>query len=320
LVVAGAWEGALVTEALRALHLADPSAGLGQTVGDPAAGSGRRAVAAPSVEHVGVLYSVTTLTETRDWLNAAFGRAEVPAVQARGGWIALLLVAIVALAWPLARALPAGPAPAPVAAPVFWPAALLPALAVPLILWPVDVRVLPVLVADYLALHLVLMGAIALGWLGWHGALRGLVTGRALVAGATLAVFLIAGFGGALDRYVASFWPHGGRAAIIAALALGSVAWMVADSVLTEGGRAGWGRMLAVRLGFLFSLGLAVALNLERLFFLIIILPVIALFFVLFGLVSGWVGRQTGAPLAGGLALGLMLAWALGVTFPLFAA
>jgi hypothetical protein len=320
LVVAGEWEGALVAEGLRALHLADPGAGLGQTVGDPGAGTGRRAVAAPSVEHVGVLYSVTTLTETRNWLNAVFARAEAPPVQARGGWIALMLAGIVALAWPLARALPAGPAPPALPARVFWPAALVPALAVPLILWPTDMAVLPVLVADYLALHLALMGAFALGWLGWHGALRGLVTARALWAGAALALFLIGGFGGALDRYVASFWPHAGRAAIIAALALGAVAWMVADSVLTEGGRAGWGQMLAVRMGFLASLGLAVALNLERLFFLIIILPVIVLFFLLFGLVSGWVGRRTGAPLAGGLALGLMLAWALGVTFPLFAA
>jgi hypothetical protein len=123
-----------------------------------------------------------------------------------------------------------------------------------------------------------------------------------------------------LDRYVASFWPHPGRVAIIAALALGSVAWMLADAVLTEAGRAGWGRVLAVRLGLIASLGLAVALQFERLFFLILILPVIGLFFLLFGLAAGWVGRRTGAPLAGGLGLGLMLAWALGATFPLFAA
>jgi dienelactone hydrolase len=319
LVVAGEWEGRLVAEGGRALRLADPAATLGQTVGDPAQGTGRRAVAAPTVEHVGVLYSVTTLTETRDWLNAAFGRAEAPRVQARGGWIALLLIGVVALAWPLARALPPGPGPAPLPARVFWPAALVPALIVPPILWPAELAVLPVLVADYLAMHLALMGFLALWWLGWRGALRGLVTARALLAGVVLAVVLIAGFGGVLDRYVASFWPHPGRAAIIAALALGAVAWMVADAVLTEGGRAGWGRMLAVRLGFLASLGLAVALNPGRLLFLVIIMPVIALFFLLFGLISGWVGRRTGAPLAGGLALGLMLAWSLGVTFPLFA-
>ncbi|MCA3544186.1 MAG: alpha/beta hydrolase, partial [Rhodobacter sp.] len=47
LVVAGAWETLLAAEAERALQLADPAARLGQTLGDPAAGSGRRAVLAP---------------------------------------------------------------------------------------------------------------------------------------------------------------------------------------------------------------------------------------------------------------------------------
>ena len=54
-VVAGAWEIMQTVEAEKALHLADPNAGLGQTVGDPAAGTGRRAVLAPSTEHVSVL-------------------------------------------------------------------------------------------------------------------------------------------------------------------------------------------------------------------------------------------------------------------------
>lgn len=76
--------------------------------------------------------------------------------------------------------------------------------------------------------------------------------------------------------------------------------------------------MVLVRVAFLGSLGLAVALNFSALFFLLIILPVIVLFFLLFGTMSGWVGRRTGLPAAGGLGLGLVLAWALGVTFPMF--
>lgn len=318
LVVAGEWEGPLVAEGLRALRLADPDAALGQTVGDPAQGTGRRAVAAPAVEHVGVLWSVTAIREARDWLNAAFGRTEAPPVAPRGGWTALLLVAVVALAWPLAGLLPRGLAPAALPARLFWPALLVAALAVPVLIWPVQTRLLPVLVADYLALHLLVMGALALAILGRGGALRGVFTARGALAGLALAAFLIAGFGAALDRYAANFWPHAGRAAIIAALAAGAVAWMLADAVLTQAGRAGWGRVLAVRGALILSLALAVALQFERLFFLIIILPVILLFFLLFGLVAGWAGRRTGAPLAGGLGLGLMLAWALGATFPLF--
>jgi hypothetical protein len=44
------------------------------------------------------------------------------------------------------------------------------------------------------------------------------------------------------------------------------------------------------------------------------------LFFLLFGTVSGWIGRTTWRPAAAGVGLGLFLAWALGVTFPMFAA
>ncbi len=78
--------------------------------------------------------------------------------------------------------------------------------------------------------------------------------------------------------------------------------------------------MLAVRSLALASLGLAVALNFERLFFLLIILPVILVFFLLFGTVGGWVGRATWRPAVAGVGLGLFLGWALAVTFPMFAA
>ena len=43
------------------------------------------------------------------------------------------------------------------------------------------------------------------------------------------------------------------------------------------------------------------------------------MFFTVFGLMGGWLGRRTGGALAPGLGLGLILAWALGVTFPLVA-
>ena len=48
------------------------------------------------------------------------------------------------------------------------------------------------------------------------------------------------------------------------------------------------------------------------------IAPVILLFFLVFGLMGRWVAARAGAASAG-LALGLILAWALGVSFPLFA-
>jgi hypothetical protein len=321
LVIVGDWEGRLKEEALRALRLADPAAEAGATVGDPAAGTGRRAVFAPAVEHVGVLYSATALREARAWLDASFGRESAGPVALRGGWIVLLLAGVVALGWPLAGFLPAG-GPGAVRLPRgrFWAAALIPAVAVPLVLWPVETRVLPVLVADYLAVHFALYGALTLLLLARWGALAGQFPGRVWWIAAAVAVFGTAVFGGALERYVASFWPHPGRAAVIAGLALGAMAYMLGDAILTEGGRAPFWRVIVARGAFLASLAAAVALDFERLFFLVIILPVIVLFFLLFGMMAGWVGRRTGLPAAAGLGLGLVLAWALGVTFPMFAA
>lgn len=318
LVITGAWEGFLRDEALRALRLAEPSAVEGQTVGDAAAGTGRRAVVAPSVEHVGVLYSATALREARDWLDAAFGRTSTGPVAATGGAIVLLLAGIVGLAWPLARLLPATTVAA--RSPdrtTFLIAALAPAVLTPVVLAPFDTRFLPVLVADYLAVHLLVYGALALGVLAWRG------VGVAWLgwgAGLALAAYGIIVFGGALDRYVAAFMPQAGRLPIILAIAVGAVPFMIADSLLNEAGRSRWWRMLIVRSAFLGSLGLAVALQFERLFFLLIILPVLVLFYATFGLMGGWAGRQTGSPLAVGLGLGLILAWSLGVTFPMFAA
>lgn len=320
LVIAGDWEPRLKAEALRVLHLTDPAAGPGQTLGDPAQGNGRRAVFAPAVEHVGVLYSATSLHEARDWLDAAFDRgADGAPLAATGGWVLLLLIGVAALGWPLAGLLPKGEAGA-VSLPAgrFVSVVALPALAVPLLLWPVETRVLPVLVADYLALHFAAQGAMMLALLGWWGVLRGQFVPRVWWVAALVALFGIAGFGGALDAHVASFFPHAGRVPVVAALIAGAAPFMLADALLTEGGRAALWRVIAVRMALLLSLALAVGLNFERLFFLVIILPVIVLFFLLFGTMGGWVGRRTGLPAAGGIGLGVLLGWALGVTFPMF--
>lgn len=323
LVVAGAWETMLAAEAEKALRLADPAASLGQTVGDPVAGTGRRAVLAPSVEHVSVLYSHITLTEARDWLNASFGRTETGDVPARGGWIALLLVSAVALGWPLAGALRRCRAlepPLQLPRKQFLAAIMIPAVLTPLILWPLNVHFLPVLVADYLAVHFALFGLMALAITAACGGMRRGNIAIALALAVLVALYGILLFGTALDRYVASFVPVAGRVPVVLAMAIGAVPFMLADAILIEGGRAQLWRVVAVRGLALASLGLAVALDFEHLFFLIIILPIILVFFLLFGTVSGWIGRATWRPAAAGVGLGIFLAWALSVTFPMFAA
>ncbi len=319
LMISGAWESFLRADALKNLRLAAPGAEEGDTIGGPSApGGARRATVAPGVEHVGVLYSATGLAEARAWLDAVFGRTSGGPVAATGGAILMLLAGIVLLAWPLAALLPQGAAaPAGVPLRTFLLATLVPAMATPLALAPVDTHVLPVLVADYLAAHLFVYGVMSLAILHWQGVRIGPM---AWVPAAALTLYGIAVFGSVLDRYVASFMPVAERLPIIAAIAAGAVPCMLAMSLTIAGGRAPLWRTLVARGAFLASLGAAVALDFERLMFLLIILPVILLFFAVFGTMAGWVGRRSLSPAAVGLATGLILAWSLGVTFPLFSA
>ena len=220
------------------------------------------------------------------------------------------------LAWPLAGLLPRGDTPPP-AIPLRSLAivTLVPAVVTPIVLRFVETRFLPVLVADYLAVHLLVYGTLSLALLR----LRGVRFGRvAWVAAAALAAYGIIAFGGALDRYVASFMPIPARLPIIAAIAVGAVPAMLADSIANQGGHAALWRTVWIRAAFLASLGGAVALDFKRLFFLLIIIPVIVLFFTVFGLIGGCVGRRTGSSMAEGIGLGLILAWSLGVSFPMF--
>ncbi|WP_322894520.1 MULTISPECIES: alpha/beta hydrolase [unclassified Yoonia] len=320
LIINGAWEDRLAAEALRVLHLTDPDAEFAQTLGDPATGTGRRAVLAPSVEHVGVLYAPTSMVESRDWLNAVFDRPTDTPAAARGGWIALLIISVTALAWPLARLarpLRAATPPKRLARGRFWAATLVPTILTPLILLPFDIGFLPVLVADYLALHFALFGVISLAFLARAGALRWDATGTLLAL--PVAIFCIGIFGSMLDIYVASFFAVDARIWIILVIAAGAVPFMIADAYLTEAGRAPLWRVLMVRGNALISLGIATALDMEGLFFLLLIMPIILLFFLLFGTLGGWIGRATQRPLAAGIGLGVFLGWALGMTFPLFA-
>jgi pimeloyl-ACP methyl ester carboxylesterase len=318
LIVTGEWETFLRQNALRNIRLADPKATEGTTVGDLSRGIRRRAVVAPDVEHVSVLYSPSALREARAWLDAAFERRSNGPVSATGGPIVLLLLGIVLLAWPLSQLLPAGDtAASSLSLRTFLQASAVPALATPILLSFVDTHILPVLVADYLACHLLVYGLIALGVMLWSGIKLGRVAWLPALA---LTIYGIFVFGGALDRYVVSFWPISARLPIIAAIAVGAMPYMLADSLITEGGHAAVWRVIVTRGLFIASLAAAVALDFKRLFFLLIIIPVIAVFFTIFGSIGGWVGRRTDSPCAVGVGLGLILAWAIGVTFPMFAA
>ena len=99
----------------------------------------------------------------------------------------------------------------------------------------------------------------------------------------------------------------------------GTLPWFLADEWLTRGPGAARGAYAASKLAFVVSLAIAVSLDFERLFFLVIILPVIIPFFLVYGLFSAWTYRATGQPAVAGIANAVAFAWAIGVTFPLLA-
>ena len=314
LMISGEWEPGLRDFARRALRMVDPEADEGETA--RAGEVVRRAVVAPLAEHVAVLYSKRGRAEAVAWLDAAYDRTSEATVPRTGPWVLVLFAAVVALAWPLSHLLPARRVERdPLPPRRFALAVAAPAVVAPILAVPLEVGFLPVLVADYLALHLLIYGGLQLALLARFGVPLGRVSP---VAAGALLLWGLAVFGFLLDRYGANFWPTAERGWIILALAAGAVPFMLADALITLGGQAPLWQRLAARAGFFASLGLALALDFGGLFFLLLIAPVILLFYLLYGLMGRWAARSGGA--AGpGLALGLILAWALGVSFPLFA-
>lgn len=310
LLVTGAWEPGLRQFARTSLQLVDPEASEGDTT---VRGSvSRRAVAAPFVEHVSILQSTVARSEALAWLDRAYGRTSHLTILPTGLAILGLLAGLVLLLGPACALLPKREAP-DCSLSLRQTALVLmaPMVVAPVCATALNTDLLPVLVADYLALHLLVFGGLQLVLLRiWK-----ISFGPLAVPGLALLLLACAIFGLAMDRYAANFWPTGERFWIIAAMMIGALPYMVADSVLTA--NQSILRRLFTRASFLASLGIAVALDFEALFFLLLIAPVLILFYLVFGTMGRAVTQQTG-PLASGLALGMVLAWSLGVTFPLF--
>lgn len=316
LLITGQWERSLRQFALSAAQMVDPAAAEGAVARQ---GTVRRqASVAPNVEHVGILYSRAGQAAALAWLNTAYDKTRAVPLWPTGPALLTLIAALVALAFPLSRVLPQTPDAArpPMARHQIAAVVLVPTLVAPLMALVALPRLLPVLVADYLAIHLLVFGGLQLALLWRFGQRPGRVTGLAVAA---LLFWGLVVFGAVLDRYAANFWPTPERLVVIAMIAIGAVPFMLADALMADCGRRSPVTRGLARLAFLVSLGIAVSLDFEGLFFLAMIAPVIVLFYVLFGLMGRWIAQRTGAS-ATGLALGLILAWALGVSFPLFAA
>ncbi|MEE4637491.1 MAG: alpha/beta hydrolase, partial [Wenzhouxiangella sp.] len=245
----------------------------------------------------------------------------------RGLAIPLLLAGLVLLAWPLSRLLPRAVEP-PAGLDPRWrqllPAALVPALATPLLLVAFPADFLGVLVGGYLAAHFGLYGLITAGFCLWlkrgkgpdggsSGRRRTIAAALAAVAATLYAAGLI---GLAMDQVVTSFAVTGPRLPLLVVMLGGTLSYFLADEWLTRGANVPRGAQLLTRFCFLLSLGLAVALSFEDLFFLLIIAAVIVPYFLLYGLIGAWVYRATGDPLVSALPSAVAFGWTLAVVFP----
>jgi dienelactone hydrolase len=328
IVIDGAWESSALTAAgFRIISdAAKGNAKDGVTYGELSQGSGRRLVLAAGSEHIGVLYNHDALREALEWLNASFGREGAGFVDSRGKWLALLFIGLIALARPASRLLPQL-ATRPLGSGLPWrrllPICVAPAILTPLLLWKAPTSFLPILLGDYLVVHFALYGLLTGAglWLTQYDAPRPAAAktniARVALAASAVAAFYIVALGLPLDAYVTSFAPTGVRWLLAPAMFAGAALYFVADEWLTRGCPAARGGYVFSKTCFVISLGISVWLSPQRLFFLIVIVPVVILLFTVYGLVGRWVYLRTKDPRVGALGAACGLAYAIAVTFPI---
>lgn len=328
IIIDGAWESSALTAAgFRIISdAAGEDAKEGVTYGDLSQDFGRRLVLAAGSEHISVTYNHDALNEGLEWLNASFGHKGSGFVDSRGRWLALLFIGIIALARPASRLLPQL-APSPLGASLPWrslsPICIVSAIFTPLLLWKAPTSFLPILLGDYLVVHFALYGLLTAAglWLAQSGASRPAASmtniAQIVLAASAVAAFYIVALGVPLDVYVTSFAPTGVRWLLAPAMLAGASLYFLADEWLTRGCPAPRGGYAFSKTCFVMSLGLSVSLNPQRLFFLVIITPVIIVLFTIYGLVSRWVYVRTNDPRIVALGAACGLAYAIAMTFPI---
>lgn len=330
LILVGDWEARLKKEALRAVSLfSDPEAAKPEeTYGNPALGNVRRTSFIPFSEHVSVLYRTQSMTEAINWVDGVFDfkRQSQPQVAERGFWIVLLFSGVIFLIWPMTAILPAvcsKPRGIGRSGWEFWICLGVPTLLTPVLLRFVPTHILPILVADYLGIHFAVYGSLMALCLfmtrsGPHNKGNEAISWWSFVVSVFLLIlFFFLGFILPINAYFTSFIPIASRLPIIGILFIGTLLFFINDEWLTHGREAIKAASFISKIAFILSLSIAVSLDFKRLFFLILIVPVIVLFFLIFGLISTRTYRRTGHPLVAGFSNAFALAWSIGVTFPI---
>jgi pimeloyl-ACP methyl ester carboxylesterase len=347
LVITGALEAGLRPLAQQVADTAAGGAGTTETTyGDFTDGTARRVVFAPGVEHIGVLFSPTSMATTLAWFQQALPAAPPapnPYLDNRAPWLGLTMLGACLLYLPLAQVvMRLRPAPDRVRAPAlrrwWWAAALVPTLTA-----PVAVRLLPagdwlpILVGGPLALHFAVYGLTTLiGVLVLARRSRQVSTAAGtpvlpvllqpdrlqielpIIGAAALLIvgYVFVSFGVPIHTFVLNYFPPIERLPSAAAIIALMLPYFLADEWLTRGPWAPTGAYVITKLLLIASLALAIALNLQ-LFFLVLIAPLFVAYFVVYGLFSWIVFRRAGTPLIGALANSAIFAWIVAVTFPL---
>ena len=301
LIVSGMFEGRLRDVALETVAQVG-RAEEGFTARDGSVS--RRAVVAPWVGHVGVLWSTRTLNEVSAWLGRATD------AKSTGPWILALLLSITLLFKPIVSVLPKARRqtaqdlrPAIIAASL----SAVPASGLAMTGLPLN--------------GLAAFGALALSFGSWgflvllllqadlRLALRDL--GGALV----MVAWGLGAFALALDRYGAAFVPTGPRAILFLALLPGMLIFGLADRHVVRG--RGLLARIGLRVPFLLALVLAMTVHPAELGLTFTVLPVLVLFWAVYGTMARWVEERSG-PNGAGLGSGIVLAWAIAASTPLF--
>jgi pimeloyl-ACP methyl ester carboxylesterase len=332
----------------------DPLAGgqgrVGVTYGSTQDGTARRVAYAPGVEHIGVLFSHTSLREALAWFDECLNRSSPEPVflDNRLRWMGGLFAATALLFIPFAELfrayrnraegaqhtsplLPTTATYAPLPRKMWAALALLPALATPLIMRllppePVN-RLLPILVGGPTSLFFSIYGLLtAAGLAIAHRQQQGnyaihpaplptLKQTMSMVALITSYVHLTQGL--PTHRFLLNYFPATRRLPITAAIFAMLLPYFIADELLTHHPMAPRGAYALTKTSFLGSLALLIALNPYRFFFLVLAAPVFLGYFGLYGTFSGMVYRRYGSPLPAAVANAAIFATSFGAAFPL---
>ncbi len=332
--------GALEFEGFRrgstnALRVAWADSVAGQTYGEFAAGTARRLVVVPGVEHITVLFSSLAHGEVVRWLDHAFGVARMgePLADERMGWVLAWYLAASVGFFPVSRALhgrmgaPSAPSPTLNAGRALLVMTVAVAFAA-LALWSelIPYRWMPLTVGNYVGAFFAVVGAsliafVALAQRGRHIQAPPLMlpslSARHTLAALLTSAYVVLTFGLMAHLTWSSFALVDARLWVFFVLWASCFLLFLGDELLTQGAPA---RRLALwtatKLILLTGLVIAV-LVLGAPAFLLLLIPVMVVLFVWHGVYAHRLYQLTHSPLPSALMNASLFAWVIAATFAL---